>query len=361
MKLRTIASAAFIVILAGALNAATLIIPASGSAPAANNSRWATDLTLHNSGLLPIAAQIAFHDQSGTLPASVTETIAPRSTRSLQDIVRARFGQESDTGALTIDVDDALAGRLSVTSRTYNASENGQLGQDVPAIRSTEALATGDTGVINGPGNLVDFRFNFGLYALEASVVHWQLVRADGTVGAATTVNYGAGVQVQYNGGASSLFASTAQNDDVVYAIVQSGHAMVYGSIIDNHSSDPTFVPGIRTLRDISINFAGVDVNQDGRVDVADADRDGTVDQTVDVFKAVLPNFIRLLATGPNGESVTFSLLDNPPDAVMLDPANGILEVMPSGLNKKGDTETLRVLASTATDSAVLVIPIRYE
>lgn len=359
MKFRTLTSAAAIALLGGALNAATLVIPASGTGPGANGSRWATDITLHNSGIRPIAATISFHDQSGA--TTVPLTLPSRTTQSLQDIVGTTFGRVSATGALVIDVDDSLARRLTVTSRTYNRSETGELGQDVPAIPSTDALSVGETGVLIGPDSAVDFRFNFGLYALEATTIHWQLLRADGTIAAEKDAAYGAGVQMQYNAGVAALFGADPQNDDTVYAAVQSGRAMVYGSAIDQRTGDPTFVPGNRALRDIAINFAGVDVNQDGQVDVPDSNGAGTPDRPIDVYKTLFPNFLRLIATGPHGEAVTFQLLDSVPDAIMLDTTRGVLEVFPSGQNKRGDIETLRVLASTSSDSAVLLIPIRYQ
>jgi hypothetical protein len=355
---RMLSSTIASILVAGAATAATLVIPASGTGPGANNSHWATDVTLHNSGVRPIAATITFHDQNGAA-GKITETIAPHGTESIADIVKSRFAKESATGALVIDVEDLLAGRLAVTSRTYNRSEQGDLGQDIPAIKIADSLSIGDTGVIIAPSTVENFRFNFGVYALEASSIHWQVLRADGTVAAQRDVDYAAGEQQQYNSGVKLFLGADPQANDVVYAVIRSGRALVYGSAIDQGTGDPTFVPGTRTKQDISLDFVGVDVNQDGIADVLDSDRDGVVDEPIDVYKTVFANIFRLIANSPDGSAVKFTLLDNPDDAVMLDQA-GVIEVFPSG-TRQGQTATLRVLATTSSSSTVLLIPIRYR
>ncbi len=355
---RMLSSTIASILVAGAATAATLVIPASGTGPGANNSHWATDVTLHNSGVRPIAATITFHDQNGAA-GKITETIAPHGTESIADIVKSRFAKESATGALVIDVEDSLAGRLAVTSRTYNRSEQGDLGQDIPAIKIADSLSIGDTGVITAPSSVENFRFNFGVYALEASTIHWQVLRADGTVAAQRDVDYAAGEQQQYNSGVKLFLGADPQADDVVYAVIRSGRALVYGSAIDQGTGDPTFVPGTRTKQDISLDFVGVDVNQDGIADALDSDRDGAVDEPIDVYKTVFANIFRLIANSPDGSAVKFTLLDNPDDAVMLDQA-GVIEVFPSG-TRQGQTATLRVLATTSSSSTVLLIPIRYR
>jgi hypothetical protein len=341
-----------------AASAATLVIPASGSGPGANGSRWQSEVTLHNTANRAVTVTLTFHDANGA-GLSTSVVVAARHTESISDIVATRFQRDAATGAITIDAPDDFTSRLTVSSRTFNRSTGGDFGQDIPAIAVTDALATGDTGVIAGATDVTHSRVNFGIYSIDASTIHWQLVRADGTVAADAVRSYAAGVQQQYSADNGSLLAASRQNDDVIYAQMVQGHAVVYGSTIDATSGDPTYVPGIRARQETAINFVGVDNTNDGRADVLDADHDGVLDGPVDVFISAFPNFLHFIGSGPNGEKVTFSLIDPVPDSVMLTDES-ILEWAPSVL-LRGQTTTLHVLATTGSDSQVLTIPIRFR
>lgn len=341
-----------------AASAATLVIPASGSGPGANGSRWQSEVTLHNTANRPVTVTLTFHDANGA-GLSTTETVAARHTASIGDIVTSRFQREAATGAITIDAPDDFASRLTVSSRTFNRSAGGDFGQDIPALAATDALRAGDTGVIAGATDVTNSRVNFGIYSIDASTIHWQLLRADGSVAADAIRSYAAGVQQQYSADSANLLSAPRQNDDVIYAQVVLGHAVVYGSTIDAISGDPTYVPGIRARQETAINFEGVDVSNDGRADFLDVDHDGVVDVPVDVFISAFPNYLHFIASGPNGEKVAFSLVDPVPDTAMLT-EESILMWTPSVL-LRGQTFTLRVLATTGSDSEVLTIPIRFR
>ncbi len=165
---------------------------------------------------------------------------------------------------------------------------------------------------------------------------------------------------MQYNNGINALFGVDEKDGDVVHTHVQDGSAIFYGSAIDNATGDPTFVPGLRLREDTIINFLGVDVNQDGKVEIPDADHDGVADFPADMFTSLFGNYIRLLATGPNGEKVTFKILGNNPDVLLLDPAGEI--VWNPGGNVKGTTGELKVLATdTAGNSSILTIPVNFR
>jgi len=341
-----------------AASAATLIIPASGSGPGANGSRWQSEVTLHNTANRPVTVTLTFHDAAGT-GLSTSEVVAARHTASISDIVASRFQRDVATGAITIDAPDDFASRLTVSSRTFNHSAAGDFGQDIPAIATTDALSVGDTGVIAGATDVTTSRVNFGIYSIDASTIHWQLVRADGTIAADAIRSYAAGVQQQYSADSGSLLSASRQNDDVIYGQVVQGHAVVYGSTIDAISGDPTYVPGVRARQETTINFVGVDVSNDGRADFLDADHDGVVDQPVDVFITAFPNFLHFVGSGANGEKVTFSLLDPVPDTAMLTEESTLMWT-PSAL-LHGQTFTLRVLATTGSDSEIVTIPIRFR
>ena len=335
--------------------AATLIIPAAGTGPGANGSTWSTDFIIHNASSSTASIDLVYHDASGaTKPKAFV--VGPHTTVTSADVVRNVFGLASGTGAIEIDVDDTAASHLAITSRTFNTSPTGVFGQDIPAVNAADAAGLGDLSVLAGPGFASDFRFNFGAYAVTDATISWQLVRSNGTVAAAKDVDYKAGTQFQYNNGIVTLLGSSAADGDVIYATVTKGKAIVYGSSINNLSGDPTFVPGIRLRGDSHIAF-GVDVNEDGSIDIKDANNDGVLDSPVDLFTIGFPNFFRIVFPGQS--NVKVELAEPTPSALVVDD-KGTIEWAPS-VDLRGSTQTLRLKVTINGVSEIISIPGRVK
>lgn len=346
--------------LAGAAFAATdtdFVIPASGSVAGALGSRWQTEVTLHNVGDQPMDLAFSFHDGTG-LVKSFDMTLNARTTVSIGDIVATKFGLTGTTGAIAIDVkNDALVERLAVTSRTFNKPlTGGEFGQDIPAIEPSEALTRGDSGILTAPSEAANVRFNFGIYAFENSTIEWKLVRADGTVAKAVTMTHTAATQVQYTNGAVSFFESTAKNNDVVQADVLSGRVVIFGSAINNASGDPTFVPQSRTREAAPIEILGLDMDEDGTVDIQA--HDGILDERISLQTSLFPNYFRVAASSSTGKVVTYTLVDPSRDVSLID-ANGTIQWSP-GADVRGGTGSLTVRVSDGFHSTDLIIPVKF-
>ncbi|HWW62276.1 MAG TPA: hypothetical protein VN181_12970, partial [Thermoanaerobaculia bacterium] len=245
------------------------------------------------------------------------------------------------------------------TSRTFNVSEAGEFGQDIPAVRTNEAATSGDTVVLSAPSSAVNTRFNFGVYAVDATTIQWELIRSTGTVAGTREVAYAAGSHLQYNAGIKALFGAEPSDNDTIHAKLASGRAILYGSAINNRTGDPSFVPGVRTREEIRINFTGIDLDENGTVDIGDADHDGVLDQTIEMATSLFPNYFRVVAIGENGEKVTYEIVFSSADAALLD-SEGTVQLAPGG-NLKGTKGELRLRASAGGSSAVLVIPISFK
>jgi hypothetical protein len=355
MNLKRFITSAAVALLPLAASAATFVVPAAGAGQGVNGSQWQTELTLHSGSSSTVSATLLFHDRNGAAE-SATVQIAPRGTVSIGDIVRTRFNRESATGAIEITVDDAFARKLAITSRTFNRSENGEFGQDIPAVAASAAVAEGSSIAINGPSNAAETRFNFGLYALEATDVRWELVRADGTLGATTTASYAAGVQTQYNAGVSAFLGANADDNDVVLAVITRGRALGYGSAVNNHTGDPTYIPGVETRADIRVQFLGLDTNLSGTVTIADADHDGVLDAPVSVYVSFpWPTSFRLVVDGPQPR---FELLTPSPDITLQQ--DGIV-IWKSSISGGSSTTTLKVRITVGGVSDVITIPVQYK
>jgi hypothetical protein len=353
MKVTRILAALFATLLPLAAGATTLVIPASGTGPGANDSHWQTELTLHNLSASPVNATLVFHDVAGAAGTS-TVTVAPRATVAIADVVANRFGRSAATGAIEVTFDSAFAKKLTVSSRTFNKSAAGDFGQDIPAVDQSAIPDAGSTIVLSGPSSATDSHFNFGVYADIASTIQWDLVRADGSIAASNEVSYAAGTQVQYGVGVSTLFKADAQDNDTVHAIVTSGRAVAYGSVVNNISGDPTYVPGLIALPDTRIDFAGVAFGNNPRVDVADANRDGVLDQPLDVPTGTWPVSFRLVVNAAT--PVKFELLNAPAQLRFFD-ANGGLTFWPDA-SSSGTTLNLKVRVTADGATEIITIPL---
>jgi len=357
MKFRNFLSAAIITLLPVVASAATIVVPAAGTGPGANSSTWQSELTLHSSAPRALSVSVAFH-QGNTVLGPVNVALAAKETLSIADIAKSKFGLSAGIGAVVIGLDDRDQRYLAVTSRTFNTAPDGsEFGQDVPSVASDEAVAAGQIATINGPSSVATTRFNFGLYAVTATTLKWELVRANGSVAASANANYAAGEHVQYNSGVAAVFGAAAQDNDTIYARISNGSAIFYGSVI-NATGDPSFVPGLPTRDDILISF-GVDANEDGTIDFTDADNDGVLDHEVEVLTGGFPAFFRVVAKGEFGETVNLVVVSSPSDARFVD-ANGTLQTGASdGL--KGKTGEMIIRATVNGQTSLLTIPVRYR
>jgi hypothetical protein len=351
MKITRILAALFATLLSLAASATTLVIPASGTGPGANDSHWQTELTLHNLSASTITATLTFHDVLGSAGTS-TVTVAPRATVALADVVATRFGRAAATGAIEVTFDSAFAQKLTVSSRTFNKSAAGEFGQDIPAVDQSNIPDAGSTLVLSGPSSAADARFNFGVYADSASTVQWDLVRADGSIAASKQISYAAGTQAQYNSGVSSLFSAASQDNDTVQATVTNGRAIAYGSVVNNASGDPTYVPGILARAESRINF-GIAFSDSSNVDIADANHDGVLDQAIDIPTNTWPLSFRLVVN--SATPATFELLNAPPQLRLSD-AHGGLTWWPDAASS-GTTLNLKVRVTADGVTEIITIP----
>src|SRR3954467_4079271 len=101
MKITRILAAVFATLLPLAAGATTLVIPAAGTGPGANDSHWQTELTLHNLSASAITANLTFPDVLGSAGTS-SVTVAPRATVALADVVASRLGRAAATGAIEV-------------------------------------------------------------------------------------------------------------------------------------------------------------------------------------------------------------------------------------------------------------------
>jgi hypothetical protein len=347
-QLITATSIALLPLTAGA---ATLIVPAAASTSGASGNVWRSELTLHSTSGSPMSVALILHDQSGSTDTA-TANIPARGTVALTDVVFTAFHRSDTIGAIEINVADSDANHLAVASRTFNVLANGELGQDIPAVPVADAAKAGEVAVISGPTSATDFRFNAGLYTLVATTIQWDLIRADGTIASSLTRDYPAGIQNQFS--VPALFGVALQDNDAVHANITTGSAIFYGSLVNQASGDPAFVPSVRNREQSRITLLGVDRDQNGTIDLTA--HDNVLDSPIESNTYGFPTFFRIVT---DGNPVKFEIVSSTSDALMID-QNGQVELVPSGA-LKGVTGELRVRVTTADgQSAIVTIPVKF-
>lgn len=333
------------------------VIPAAGSGPGANGSLWRSEVTFHNAGDIAVTIDVQLHGAEGPIYNNGI-SIRPHRTATASNIVKNELLQENAFGAIIIKMDPILASRLALTSRAINESAAGEFGQDIPVIPVSQAFTTGERVVIAGPAKSSEHRFNFGLFPLEETSIDWSVYRKEGELATSKSVTYEAGKHVQYNGGIANFFGIEAQDNDVVVAKITGGKVFLYGSIVNNLSGDPSFVPGVVTRTNITARFLGVDIDENGSIDFADANGDNVLDEPLVIYTGAFPNFFKLMAEDPEGETLTFELVGASND-VRLFPDHTVQWLPATGL--RGTEGTLVVRVNDGTDSVDFTIPVLFR
>jgi hypothetical protein len=226
------------------------VVPAVTHAPGAFGSLWRTDLAAVNPGDAEAVVSLKFIPVQGT-PVVRDATIPPGGTREWPDVLASLFGVDTEASASGV-VEVAADRPLSLSSRTYSASESGAFGGYLPAVAEKEALAFGETGILPQLSRSPLFRTNVGVTNLgtEGATATLLLRGTEGEpLGTSVPVDVPPGGLVQV----VDVFGAAGTGDhDLAFATVTSttpgALVWAYASVIDNRTGDPTIVPLERTV-----------------------------------------------------------------------------------------------------------------
>lgn len=225
------------------------IVPAGAHAAGAQGSSYETDMTLLNLGGENAAVEVFLleRDQDNTEPRSVRLSVAfPRSTAVLDDIIFEQFGEDDLAAAFLICSSQPLLGM----SRTFNIETSATeqtFGQGIPAYAESSALAAGDVGQLTFLYEGARFRTNIGMVNTSQSpiIVDIALYDAEGTELGVVSEEIPPLGYLQRSRIFRSVTSSNVEGGSAQVEI-SGGRALVYASILDNASNDPTFMLAIR-------------------------------------------------------------------------------------------------------------------
>ena len=169
--------------------------------------------------------------------------------KTFDDVVTTLFNSTGDGGSIVFTT--SAPSSLVTTGRTYTidaTQNNGTFGQFIPGMTSTQGVGAGDKALqILQLEESPNFRSNVGIVELtgNAATVHITAYVPDSKITASTDVPLAANQFMQLGRPLASMFPgqNTYNARISVEVIGGSGRVAAYGSVIDNKSLDPTYVP----------------------------------------------------------------------------------------------------------------------
>ena len=225
-----------------------LVVPAVAHLVGAGGEVFQSDLTVFNPLGVSVEATLTLVPTGGSEHQHVPVTIPPNQARLFEDLVSSLFGLGNTSGALRISFP---AGRtLTAVSRTSAVTTNGSFGQFIPAQTFCEAAslgAGGATRVLPYLEKSADFRSNVGFVEVLGLEARLELSMHDesGAELARRELTIPPLSHYQVND-VFAFLEVTGRSHAAIRATLKShGRVFVYASVIDNHTSDPVYVPGL--------------------------------------------------------------------------------------------------------------------
>jgi hypothetical protein len=207
-----------------------------------------SDIRIYNGGSNAATVNATFYPQGSGTPVTIDPfSIEPGGVRAFDDVVATKFNANGLGGSIVLTTTAPTS--MVATGRTYTIDANGgTFGQFIPGVMPSQGIGTGDRPLqILQLEQSTNFRSNLGLAELSGNpaTVHVTAFLPDSKTAVSTDVPLAPNQFIQLN----QVLASIYPGQDVYNARISvevtggTGRVSAYGSVIDNLSKDPTFVP----------------------------------------------------------------------------------------------------------------------
>jgi hypothetical protein len=230
-------------VLKGALTAQRYTIP--GVADLNNGfASWRSDLRIFNPNAAAADVTLAYYPQGGaSAPQAVTLSVGAGEVKAIDNALQTLYSLTNSGGALVVST--ASNSNLTVTARTYNQTSTGTYGQFIPAVTPAESVGNGERALqLLQLESSSAYRTNLGLVETTGSPVTFDItvVPEGSKVSAKLTMELAANEFRQIS--LADFALGTMYNARVTVKVTGgSGRITAYGSVIDQITQDPTYVP----------------------------------------------------------------------------------------------------------------------
>jgi hypothetical protein len=214
--------------------------------PGSNN--FHSDIRIYNGGTSPVTTTATYYPQNNGPSVTRQIPVAAGGVTAIDNVLPTTFNVTGTGGSIVLTT--PAAAQLVATGRTYSirASDGGTFGQFIPGVSPASGIGVGDKPLqVLQLEESQNFRSNLGLAELTGNPAHVKLTLFLPDSKVIPTVEYDlapfqflqigrimAGLnpgQATYNGRIS------------VQVTTGAGRVTAYGSVIDNVTQDPTYVP----------------------------------------------------------------------------------------------------------------------
>ena len=221
---------------------------APGIADLGGAANFHSDLRIYNGGSTSQTVNLTFFPQITVQPVTATPiTIGAGQVKAIDNVLPSIFNVTGTGGSVLITT--ASPASLVATARTYSiAASGGTFGQFIPGVTPSQGVGAGERGLqVLQLEQSAAFRSNVGIVELTGNPAHVKLtlVLPDSKVAPSTEFDIKANEFRQFNSVIASMSgqANTYNARMIVEVTSGSGRVTAYGSVIDNRTQDPTYVP----------------------------------------------------------------------------------------------------------------------
>lgn len=233
--------------IASRISAARYVIP--GIADLNNGAaNFHSDMRVYNGGATAVTATLSYRAQGSPASATVAApvTIGPGEVKPFDNVLPSLFNVTNSGGAVLLTT--SAPSSLVVTGRTYSIDEtSGTFGQFIPGVTPAEGIGLGDRALqVLQLEQSQNFRSNLGLAELTGNPakVRVSLYLPDSKVTPSTEVDLAPNEFRQLNGVIAGMNPGNTYNARITVEVIGgTGRVTAYGSVVDNATQDPTYVP----------------------------------------------------------------------------------------------------------------------
>jgi hypothetical protein len=225
-----------------------VVVPGVAELDNGVSSNFHTDMRVFNAGATPLAVALNYYPQTGDAtprPAAVNITLAAGEVRAFDNVLPSLWSLSRTGGAVTVDAPSAAP--LVVTARTYSRDANGgTYGQFIPGVTALDAVGNGERALeVLQLEQSEQYRTNLGLVEVTGSPVTVEIAGQTGSKATAVTHVVLNGNEFRQLGRIFTAmgFTNVYTGRISVKVIGGTGRVAAYGSVVDNRTVDPTYVP----------------------------------------------------------------------------------------------------------------------
>ncbi len=210
-------------------------------------SNFHSDIRVFNGGTTSAIVTPTYYPQNNDTPvAGQAFTINAGEVKRFDNALPSLFNVSGSGGSILLTT--AAQSSLVASGRTYSNVGNGTFGQFIPGVTPAEAVTTGDRALqIQQLEQSLNFRTNIGLAEVSGGTarVRLTLILPDSKIAPATEFDLAPNEFRQLNRIIDSMNpGKNTYNARITVQVTRgTGRVTAYGSMIDNSTQDPTYVP----------------------------------------------------------------------------------------------------------------------